>query len=107
MEAAAAIRIANLEIRTAEFQVLADGRRANLTIREFETFLALAERYDRVVTRRELYALVWGGELSRRDRSVDVFVRKIRMKLEAVAPAWTYIHTHYGIGYRFLPETPR
>ena len=52
-------------------------------MREFQTFLVLAERPDRVVTRPEIYALVWGGQMAYRDRSVDVFVRKVRRKLEA------------------------
>jgi DNA-binding winged helix-turn-helix (wHTH) protein len=38
------------------------------------------------------------------DRSVDVFIRKLRQKLERTSPSWSYIHTHFGIGYRFDPE---
>ena len=38
------------------------------------------------------------------DRSVDVFVRKVRQKLEKVSPDWNYIQTHFGVGYRFDPE---
>jgi hypothetical protein len=38
------------------------------------------------------------------DRSVDVFVRKLRQKLHSHSPSWHYIHTHFGIGYRFDPE---
>ena len=98
------IRIANLEIRAGEFQVLADGKRVGLTVREFQTFLVLAERPDRVVTRPEIYAQVWGGQMAYRDRSVDVFVRKVRRKLATCAPHWSYIHTHFGVGYRFSPE---
>jgi DNA-binding winged helix-turn-helix (wHTH) protein len=64
----------------------------------------LAERRDRVLTRGSIYALVWGGPMSPRDRSVDVFVRKVRRKLAAASPGWTYIHTHFGIGYRLSPE---
>jgi DNA-binding response OmpR family regulator len=97
-------RVANLKIRPEEFEVLADDRRVGLTLREFQVFLALAERYDRVVPRPELYAHVWGGPMAKRDRSVDVFVRKVRRKLAAAAPEWEYIHTHFGIGYRFTPE---
>ena len=97
-------RLANLEIRPAEYQVLAEGRRAHLTVREFELFLVLAQRSDTVVRRAELYSLVWGATMPNRDRSVDVFVRKIRRKLERCAPGWTYIHTHFGIGYRLWPE---
>jgi DNA-binding response OmpR family regulator len=98
------LRIGNLEIRTAELQVLVDGKRAGLTVREFELFLLLAERLDSVVQRPEIYELMWGGEMPRRDRSVDVLVRKVRRKLELVAPDWRYIHTHFGVGYRFSPE---
>jgi DNA-binding response OmpR family regulator len=98
------LRTGNLEIRPAEYQVLADGVRVGLTVREFQTFLVLAERYDRVVPRPRIYVLVWGGRMPYRDRSVDVFVRKLRRKLSQAAPAWTYIHTHFGIGYRFMPE---
>jgi DNA-binding response OmpR family regulator len=98
------VRIANLEIRPAEYQLLADGRRVGMTVREFETFCALARRAGRVVPRAEIYRLVWGGHMAHRDRSVDVFVRKIRRKLEAASPGWVYIHTHFGIGYRFSPE---
>jgi DNA-binding response OmpR family regulator len=50
---------------------------------------------------------MWGGEMPRRDRSVDVLVRKVRGKLEVAAPDWRYIHTHFGIGYRFTPEAIR
>ena len=94
----------NLEIRPAELQVLVEGERAGLTVREFELFSILVRRIDNVVQRPEIYELMWGGEMPRRDRSVDVLVRKVRGKLEAVAPDWRYIHTHFGIGYRFSPE---
>jgi len=93
-----------LEIRPAELQVLADGQRANLTVREFEVFFALAEQQDRVVTREQVYRRVWSGQMVHRDRSVDVFVRKLRHKLADAAPGWAFIHTHFGIGYRFSPE---
>jgi DNA-binding response OmpR family regulator len=96
--------IGNLEIRPAEFQVLIDEQRVGLTVREFELFLLLAERLDAVVQRPEIYSLMWGGEMPRRDRSVDVLIRRVRAKLEQVAPDWRYIHTHFGIGYRFSPE---
>ncbi len=97
-------KVANLEVRPAELQVFADGKRVELTVREFELFFMLAERLDSVVQRPEIYALMWGGEMPRRDRSVDVLVRKVRRKLELAAPGWRYIHTHFGIGYRFTPE---
>src|SRR5438067_9098805 len=96
--------IENLEVRPSEYELLANGRRVGLTVREFQTFMALAERRDRVVTRPEIYLLVWRRQMAYRDRSVDVFVRKLRRKLDRAAPGWTYIHTHFGVGYRFSPE---
>ena len=101
------LHIGHVELRPAEFQVLIDGVRAGLTVREFQLLLVLAERHDRVVQRPEVYGLVWGGPMPHRDRSVDVFVRKVRRKLTDVSPEWTYIHTHFAVGYRFaLEPTP-
>jgi DNA-binding response OmpR family regulator len=96
--------IGHLEIRPQEFQVLVAGRRARMTVREFEIFYALVQNRDRVVRRQELYDMVWGGRMAYRDRSVDVFVRKVRRKLADVSPEWIYIHTHFGIGYRMSIE---
>jgi DNA-binding winged helix-turn-helix (wHTH) protein len=91
----------NLEIRLDEIQALVGGHRVGLTVREFQVLLVLAKREDRVVRRADIYREVWGEEMRRRDRSVDVFVRKVRNKLAQTAPGWTYIHTHFGVGYRF------
>jgi DNA-binding response OmpR family regulator len=91
----------NLEIRPDEIQALADGHRVGLTVREFQVLSVLAQREDRVVRRADIYSQVWGGEMKHRDRSVDVFVRKVRNKLAHAAPEWSYIHTHFGVGYRF------
>jgi DNA-binding response OmpR family regulator len=93
-----------LEIREDETDVLAAGRRVGLTVREFEVFLSLASRPDRVIQRPEIYQEVWNAPMPYRDRAVDVFVRKVRQKLDDAAPGWTFIHTHFGIGYRFSPE---
>ena len=64
----------------------------------------LAEAGGRVLEREEVYQRVWGYAMARGDRSVDVFVRKLRQKLEKASPGWRYIHTHFGVGYRFAPE---
>jgi DNA-binding response OmpR family regulator len=103
---AAALLFGNLEIRADEIQALIDGRRVGLTVREFQVLCVLAKREDRVVRRADIYSLVWGGEMKHRDRSVDVFVRKVRTKLAHVAPDWAYIHTHFGVGYRFAATPP-
>ena len=76
----------------------------DLTRREFELIELLAGAEGRVLEREEIYQRVWGYAMARGDRSVDVFVRKLRQKLEKASPGWRYIHTHFGVGYRFAPE---
>ena len=56
-----------------------------------------------MIEREEIYQRVWGYAMAHGDRSVDVFVRKLRAKLQRLSPDWDYIHTHFGIGYRFEP----
>jgi DNA-binding response OmpR family regulator len=97
---------ANLELRGDDPQILVDGDPVPLTARERQVLIALVDRRDRVVPRAELYSAVWSQRMAYRDRSVDVFVRKLRQKLGAAAPGWEYIHTHFGIGYRFSPQRP-
>ncbi len=58
-----------------------------------------------MLEREEIYSRLWGYTMVRGDRSVDVFVRKLRQKLEKASPRWRYIHTHFGIGYRFAAES--
>jgi DNA-binding response OmpR family regulator len=93
-----------LEIRLGEGLVLAVGRALTLSVREFELLVALASRAGAIVTREELYGAVWGGELRPGDRSVDVYVSKLRGKLEDAMPDRRFIHTHPGFGYRFQPQ---
>ena len=76
-------------------------------MREFELLVAMAQRSGAIVTREELYRTVWGGELRPGDRSVDVYVSKLRGKLEAALPDRRFIHTHPGFGYRFQPQPSR
>jgi DNA-binding response OmpR family regulator len=93
-----------LEIRPDQFQAFAAGRSVDLTRREFEVLQLLAEAEGRVLQREEIYQAVWGYAMAHGDRSVDVFVRKVRQKLEKGSPDWQYIHTHFGVGYRFDPQ---
>jgi DNA-binding response OmpR family regulator len=95
---------ANLELRPDERQALIDGRRIELTGREFAVLLTLAEHPDRVLRRAYIYERVWGEKMKYRERAVDVFIRKLRNKLALAAPSWIYIHTHFGLGYRLAPE---
>jgi len=98
------IRVAQVEIRPREGMAVVGGRAVPLSVREFALLSALARRSGHVIAREELFSTVWGGTLRRGDRSIDVYVHKLRQKLEAAAPGWTFIHTHVGFGYRFAPE---
>lgn len=98
------LTIGELEFRIDRYEVLAAGRPVDLTKREYELLLLLARSDSRVIPREVIYQRVWGYAMARGDRSVDVFVRKVRHKLEAASPNWRYVHTHFGIGYRFDAE---
>src|SRR5882757_868046 len=94
-----------IEIRADRFQAFVGPASIDLTRREFELIELLAEAAGQVLQREEIYQRVWGYAMAHGDRSVDVFVRKLRQKLERSSPGWRYIHTHFGIGYRFAPES--
>jgi DNA-binding response OmpR family regulator len=93
-----------LAIRADQFQAFVGGASIDLTRREFEVLELLAQAKGKVLQREEIYQAVWGYAMAHGDRSVDVFVRKVRQKLEQASPGWSYIHTHFGVGYRFDPE---
>jgi DNA-binding response OmpR family regulator len=94
-----------VEIRSDRFQAFVGDASLDLTRREFELIELLAAAEGRVLEREEIYSRLWGYAMVRGDRSVDVFVRKLRQKLEKASPQWRYIHTHFGIGYRFAAES--
>lgn len=96
-----------LEIRVGEGLVLATGRALILSVREFELLVAMVLRAGGIVSREELYRAVWKRPLRPGDRSVDVYVSKLRNKLETAMPDRRFIHTHPGFGYRFQPQSSR
>ena len=57
-------------------------------------------RADRIVSRQELYSAVWQAPFRASQRSVDVYVRKLRFKLEEALPGRRFIHAHVAFGYR-------
>jgi DNA-binding response OmpR family regulator len=102
---------ASTELRAGPLAIGPDRRIAYLggepiflTHHELGLLIALMRRQDTVLGREELADAAWGRPLRRGDRSVDVYVRRLRQKLAAAAPDWTFIHTHFAFGYRFRAE---
>jgi len=98
-----AIDIEELHINPREVQAYVDGENAGLTPTEFRLLYVLALDRGRVVTRDELLQRIWGRREGHRDRTVDVFVRKLRDKVDRRAPQHTFIQTRYGVGYALEP----
>jgi DNA-binding response OmpR family regulator len=98
------LRAGELAIRPDRFDAYVGSQPAALSRREYELLYQLAAAEGRVLERQDVYERVWGYAMVHGDRSVDVFVRKLRQKLERVSPGWCYVHTHFGVGYRFAAE---
>lgn len=98
------IQAGELEISPGEGLAKANDHVLNFSVREFGVLVELARSDGRILRREELYEEVWGSPLRPGDRTIDVYVRRIRVKLADVLPTWSFIHTHVGFGYRFAPE---
>ncbi len=103
-DAGETVAAGEIEVRPDQFQAFANGRSIDLTRREFELIALLSAADGRVLEREEIYQRVWGYTMAHGDRSVDVFVRKLRAKLLQASPNYSYIHTHFGVGYRFAAQ---
>jgi DNA-binding response OmpR family regulator len=97
------IVIEELRLDPRNVQAYVDGSSAELTPTEFRLVYTLALDQGRVLTRDELLQRVWGRRASHRDRTVDVFVRKLREKIDQRAGSHTFIQTRYGVGYKLDP----
>jgi DNA-binding response OmpR family regulator len=99
------LAVGPLEVLPEQHLAWVGGRALALSLRELRLLTELARRANRIVSREELYSLVWGREMRRGERSVDVYVRRLRVKLERALPGWRFIHTHFGFGYRLSAES--
>jgi len=98
------IELEELCIDPREVQAYVDGESCELTPTEFRLLYQLAIDRGRVVTRDELLQKVWGRRETHRDRTVDVFVRRLRQKLDRLSPKHSFIQTRFGVGYKLEPE---
>jgi DNA-binding response OmpR family regulator len=98
------IEVGPLQISPSDHIARAWGHALMLSVKELNVLTELAKRADRVVGREELFQLAWKREMRTGDRSVDVYVRRLRVKLKRAVPGWCFIHTHSGFGYRLSAE---
>ncbi|HTZ86717.1 MAG TPA: response regulator transcription factor [Solirubrobacteraceae bacterium] len=98
------ILLGELEIRPAHYQAFVAGRGVGLTRREYQLLELLSDAGGEILGRELIYERLWGYEMTRNDRSVDVFVHKLRRKLKDASPVWDYIHTEFRVGYRLAAE---
>lgn len=82
-------------------RVFIAGKEINLTAKEFDVLELLAKNPNKVYSRENLLNLVWGYEYPGDVRTVDVHIRRLREKIEAVPSDPKYVHTKWGIGYYF------
>jgi DNA-binding response OmpR family regulator len=99
-----AIEVEELLVDPRQVQAYVDGESAELTPTEFRLLYALALERGRVLSRDELLQRLWGRRETHRDRTVDVFVRKLRDKIDRRAPRHTFVQTRYGVGYLLEPR---
>jgi DNA-binding response OmpR family regulator len=98
------VTLGEVEVRPDQYQAFVGDRSLELTRREFQLIELLCDARGEVLPRELIYESLWGYEMARNDRSVDVFVHKLRRKLRLVSPAWRYVHTHPRAGYRLAAE---
>lgn len=103
-DASGRIRVGDLVIDTARFEVEVRGVRTELTPKEFELLRVLVANRGKVLTRDFLLEKVWGYEYGGDTRTVDVHVRRLRQKIEEDDSRPTYIQTVHGVGYRFRED---
>ena len=93
------VRVGDLVINTANYEVAVNGRRVNLRFKEYELLLLMASGPGRVYTRLALLERIWGYDYLGGTRTVDVHIRRLRSKIEDADHL--FIETVWNVGYRF------
>ena len=104
-EATEILRLGDLEIDVSSMTVQVRGRNVLTTVREFRLLEYLANHRGRVLTRDQLLDAVWKETPFVTPRSIDVYIRRLREKIETDPHQPQYLKTQRGIGYRF--EVPK
>lgn len=109
------LQACGLEVQPGDFMAFAHGEVMMMTKKELQMLVVLMRHEGRILDREALYALVWDDILTPGDRTVDAYVHKLRVRLQTEFPDRSFIHTHFGLGYRFscqcrakaTPRAPR
>jgi len=97
------IEVGELTINPAAHEANLGDRPLDLTNKEFELLVYLAERVGKMIGKRELLAEVWRQPYGGADKTVDVHLSWLRKKLGETAAEPRYIHTKRGVGVKLLP----
>ena len=98
------VRAGDLELDRASCRVLLRGAEVALTATEFRLLEFLMSRPGVVFSREQLLNAVWGQDRAITDRTVDVYILRLRQKIEKDASAPRLIHSVRGFGYSFEPR---
>ncbi len=96
-------KLGGLQIDLGRHEVLADGDRVHLTLSEFKVLALLAERPDRVVSRRELMQHLWASEHVGDEHACEVHISNLRRKIERNPSQPQRLVTVRGLGYKLVP----
>jgi two-component system response regulator RegX3 len=102
--ASGAYEIGELHIEPRTRRVSRGGTAISVSAREFDVLRVLAEAAGGVVERRQLLTRVWGPEYFGYERMLDVYIRRVRKKIEPDPNTPSYLHTVWGVGYRLAEE---
>src|SRR6202035_874758 len=100
------LSIGEVSLNLQQAQVVVGGHRIRLTQREFSLLYALMDNTGRVLSREQLMELAWGGQFVTQ-KSVDVYVQRLRKKLQPYLDGRDYIQAHRGFGYKFEIPQPQ
>lgn len=94
------IKVNGLEINAFSRRVIVEGKEVELSLKEFDLLVYLAQHMDRAITKEEIYEAVWKDDLADGFyNTVAVHVKRIRAKIEMDIENPKYIQTVWGVGY--------
>lgn len=94
------LKFDGLRINQATYEVYLGDKKIDMPPKEFELLYFLAKNTNKVFTRDQLLDEIWGYEFFGDSRTVDVHIKRIREKIDAVDKPWS-LKTVWGVGYKF------